>query len=75
MYGDLVAEFSSNDGSTYSVGLVKGIGIYTPNEVRTFSFQLTKPEGVELKNGKLTVKFLSANEAKPEVFAQVVITL
>jgi len=75
MYGDLVAEFTSNDGITYSVGLVRGIGIYTPNETRNFSFQLNKPEGIELKNGKLTLKFISANESKPEIYAQSVLNL
>ncbi|MGB4053130.1 MAG: hypothetical protein WBK83_02060, partial [Dysgonamonadaceae bacterium] len=51
-----------------NVGKVRGIAVYTPNTVRRFSMPLTVPEGVNLNNGKLVVRFSDANEAKPLVY-------
>jgi hypothetical protein len=47
---------------------VKGIAVYTPNVLRRFTMPLNIPEGVELKEGKLLVRFSSSSEAKPEIY-------
>ncbi len=68
VYGDLTADYVSPTGERINVGKVRGIAVYTPNTVRRFSMPLTVPEGVNLNNGKLVVRFSDANEAKPLVY-------
>lgn len=68
VYGDLTAEYVAPGAEPVTVGFVRGIAVYTPNTLRRFSLPLTIPEGTELGNGKLIVRFSSSNEAKPEVF-------
>lgn len=70
VYGDLTVEHTAPDGSKAEVGVVRGIAVYTPNEKRTFSFQLRPPEGVDLSKGKLTVRYSGTSEAKPILFAE-----
>ncbi|MCW1735313.1 hypothetical protein [Anaerorudis cellulosivorans] len=68
VYGDLTVDYVSPTGERINVGKVRGIAVYTPNTVRRFSMPLTVPEGVNLNNGKLVVRFTDANEAKPLVY-------
>jgi len=68
VYGDLTVDYVSPTGERINVGKVRGIAVYTPNTVRRFSMPLTVPEGVNLNNGKLVVRFSNANEAKPLVY-------
>ena len=68
VYGDLTVDYVSPTGERINVGKVRGIAVYTPNTVRRFSMPLTVPEGVNLNNGKLVVRFSDANEAKPLVY-------
>ena len=70
VYGDLNVDYMASDGQLINVGIVRGIAVYTPNNIRRFSMQLNNPEGVNLTTGKLLVKFSSSNEAKPEVYAE-----
>ncbi|MFA5535426.1 MAG: hypothetical protein WDA19_13095, partial [Mariniphaga sp.] len=55
------------------VGTVRGIAVYTPNTIRKFTLPLTVPEGVDISRGKLTVRYSSSNDAKPEIFDEQVI--
>ena len=68
VYGDLTADYVVPGEEPVNVGLVRGIAVYTPNELRRFSMPLNFPEGINPANGKLVVRFSSSNEAKPEVF-------
>ncbi len=68
VYGDLTADYIAPGAEPVNVGLVRGIAVYTPNTLRRFSMPLNVPEGTDLSNGKLMVRFSSSNEAKPEVF-------
>ncbi len=68
VYGDLSVDYTGTDGKQINVGLVKGIAVYTPNVLRRFTMPLNIPEGVELKEGKLLVRFSSSSEAKPEIY-------
>jgi len=70
VFGDLNVDYMAPDGQLINVGIVRGIAVYTPNTLRRFSMQLNKPEGVNLTEGKLLVRFSSSNEAKPEVYAE-----
>lgn len=68
VYGDLTADYVAPGEEPVNVGLVRGIAVYTPNELRRFSIPLNFPEGIDPTNGKLVVRFSSSNEAQPEVF-------
>ena len=68
VYGDLSVDYTGPDEKQINEGLVKGIAVYTPNDLRRFTMPLNIPEGVELNKGKLLVRFSSSSEAKPEIF-------
>ncbi len=68
VYGDLDVYYISPEGEEVSVGIVRGIAVYTPNTVRRFSLQLNIPEGVDISAGKLRVKYTSSNEAESKVY-------
>jgi hypothetical protein len=69
VYGDLTVDYEDQVGKKINVGTVRGIGVYTPNSLRKFSMRLTVPDGIDLQKGRLLVKFSSANDAKPEIYA------
>jgi hypothetical protein len=75
VYGDLIVEHVSPEGKTTQVGVVRGIGVYTPNLVRRFSMELRDAKEVNLSQGKLVIKFISPSETKPQVFAESVLPL
>jgi P pilus assembly chaperone PapD len=68
VYGDLTADYIVPGAEPVNIGLVRGIAVYTPNTLRRFSMPLNVPEGIDLSNGKLVVRFSSSNEARPEVY-------
>jgi len=70
VYGDLIVDHVSPNGTTTQVGVVRGIGVYTPNSIRRFSMELRDTKGVDLNRGKLVIRFVSPSETKPQVFAE-----
>lgn len=68
VYGDLTIDYELSGGERINVGSVRGIAVYTPNTLRRFSMRLSAPEGVDYNQGKLRVRFSSANDAKPETY-------
>jgi len=70
VYGDLIVEHATGTGDPVQVGIVRGIAVYTPNELRQFSMQLHPAESNNLSSGKLIIRYVSGTESKPEVFAQ-----
>lgn len=70
VYGDLTIDYISPGGEVIEVGIVRGIAVYTPNSHRKFSMQIHKPEGIDFGSGKLRVRYNSASEARPELFAE-----
>jgi hypothetical protein len=70
VYGDLTIEYIPPTGGAIEVGIVRGIAVYTPNTERVFSMKLRQPEGVDFSRGRLIVRYSSASEARPEVFAE-----
>jgi len=75
VYGDLIVEHTMPGREPIQVGIVRGIAVYTPNALRRFSLQLRPPEGLDLSSGKLSIRFISGNEASPEIFAATELTL
>ncbi|MDD4227507.1 MAG: hypothetical protein PHU98_14105 [Mariniphaga sp.] len=73
VYGDVEVIHQGPDETETPVGTVRGIAVYTPNTIRKFTLPLTVPEGVDISGGKLTVRYSSSNDAKPEIFDEQVI--
>lgn len=70
VFGDITVDYIGPGGETVNIGLVRGVAVYTPNSTRRFTLPLNFSEEVKLNEGKLLVRYSSANEAKPEVFAE-----
>ena len=69
VYGDLIVEYEPLKGGKVEVGAVRGIAVYTPNTVRRFQMQLTKPEGVDYSSGKLLIRYIDGSDTSSETFA------
>ncbi len=75
VYGDLVVNHISSQGKATRVGVANGIAVYTPNLVRNFAVNLTPPEGVNLKSGKIRVTYSAPSDVKPEKYAEAELVL
>lgn len=76
LYGDVTVTYVSTDGHTERVvGEIKGLAVYTPNELRRVQMTLYPPPGVELKGGVLKVRFAEPRETKGAVEAEATVPL
>jgi len=69
-YGDLSVFYISDNNTSYEVGKVSGVAVYTPGTIRKVTMQLQKPEGVNFSGGKFKVVY-TVNEGK-KVIAEAV---
>jgi hypothetical protein len=70
VYGDLTVDYEPPRGASMQVGLVRGIAVYTPNDMRRFQLELKKQEGVNYNEGKLLVRYADAEEGKEKLLAK-----
>lgn len=70
VYGDLLVEHLSPQGVVTKVGTVKGIAVYTPNQVRRFQMDLDKNAKVDYHSGSIKITFSSQSDAKSEKFTE-----
>jgi P pilus assembly chaperone PapD len=70
VYGDVRVDYISQQGQPITVGTVKGIAVYTPNEKRVFIMDLDKKAGVNYHTGSLHLTYSSQSDTKPEKFAE-----
>ena len=71
VFGDMIARFKpEKDGEELEVGRVNGIAVFTPNKKRIVNFNLTPPEGVELKRGNLHVVYRQGQAEGDKIFAE-----
>ncbi len=71
VYGDLtVTWIPSGGGLGIVVREVKGVAVYTPNPSRTLRLTLPPPAGVELRSGRLEVRFAERPETPGAVWAE-----
>ena len=70
VYGDLLAEFVDTNGNSNVVSQAKGVAVYSPNKIRTFTMNLKPPIGTELKNGMLIVYYRSPVQQGNKVLAK-----
>lgn len=57
VYGDLKVEHVTSGGKTTVVKQVKGIGVYTPKNIRRFSVDLDTEKKVDYHKGKLHITY------------------
>lgn len=62
-YGDFRINYVAPSNKVYKVAEMKGVGIYTPGDLRELKINLNKPENVNFSEGVLKVIF-SQNESK-----------
>lgn len=77
VYGDFRVLYTpSGGGDPLTVGLVNGVAVYTPNELRRFTMPLNIPQDVSLQGGWLRVIFLeSGKDEKTGLLAETEIAL
>ena len=69
-YGDLVVTFTPAGGSPLEVAKVSGVAVYVPNALRKNKLPIKLPEGLALKKGMLTLRYLDRPEAGGKVMAE-----
>lgn len=68
VYGDLRVNYISTDGKITELKLVKGIGVYTPNNVRRFKVEIEPASNINFHKGKLQAEYtLATNEKQAKV--------
>lgn len=69
VYGDIKVEYVSPQSVSTTVGVVRGIAVYTPGEIRRFQMDLNNKAKVDYHTGSLKVTYTSQSDTKPEVLA------
>jgi hypothetical protein len=69
VYGDIAVEYISPSGKTTTVGLLKGIAIYSPTPVRRFKIPLDTTKNVAYQTGKLRITY-SQQSSRPVIFTE-----
>jgi hypothetical protein len=70
IYGNLMVDYIPVQGKACQIGTVTGVGVYTNINKRDISIKLNKTSGLDLKNGKLKVRYTSPVESKFVVYAE-----
>jgi P pilus assembly chaperone PapD len=69
VYGDVTVDLVSPQGKTTPVGIVKGVAVYTPGQVRQFHMDLSNAKGTNYHTGKLRVAYTTQVNNKPVTLA------
>jgi P pilus assembly chaperone PapD len=75
VYGDLAVYHISTAGKETKVGIANGIAVYTPNQKRTFQFNLNNVPGVDYHSGTLRAVFSAPSDVRPERYAEAEVSL
>ncbi|QQL49134.1 fimbrial biogenesis chaperone [Mucilaginibacter ginkgonis] len=70
VYGDIKVNYVADNGTVSSLGIIRGLAVYTPNAVRTVNIALEPKSNQNLHKGKLQVIYTAQPEAKPQKFAE-----
>jgi hypothetical protein len=62
-YGDFTINYSTASSVVYEVAKIKGVGVYTPGNLRIMKIRLNKPENIDFEGGIFKVIF-TKNESK-----------
>ena len=75
VYGDIEVDHIAPGGTVTTVGLAKGVAVYTPNTRRKFSFNLMGGGTIDFHSGRLVVTFSAPSDVRPEKYAEAIIDL
>jgi len=75
LYGDIEVDHIAPGGTVTTVGLAKGVAVYTPNTRRKFSFNLMGGGTIDFHKGRLVVTFSAPSDVRPEKYAEAIIDL
>jgi hypothetical protein len=70
IFGNLIVEYVPQQGKSYQVGVLNGVGVYTNISKRNVSIKLETVPGITFTNGKLKVQYISSDENKRVVYAE-----
>jgi len=71
VYGDITIEHVSEKGKVTTIGNVRGLAVYTPNQLREFHMELDQKPGVNYHHGRLRITYTTASkDASPDLLAQ-----
>lgn len=62
VYGDITIDHVSEKGKVTTIGNVRGLAVYTPNQLRQFHMDLEKKPGVNYHHGKLRITYATASK-------------
>lgn len=62
-YGTLEASYEPPQGEKLMLGLANGVGVYTELNRRVYNLPLRVPRGLNVKAGKIVVRFLTPRDA------------
>jgi hypothetical protein len=74
VYGDILVEHLSPAGKETTVGMLKGVAIYSPTALRQFKIALDASQKAIYNSGKLRITY-SAQSSKPLTFAEAEVIL
>ena len=57
IYGDVVVDHIAENGKSTQVGIIKGLAVYAPNELRRVKLPLSNDPTVNYHSGKLVTRF------------------
>jgi len=69
LYGDITVNYISTAGKTTRAGYIKGISVYTPNQLRYINLTLDPKTGLNFHSGKLNISYTTENDGKSEKIA------
>jgi hypothetical protein len=70
VYGDISVEYAPPQGKPVEVGRIRGLAVYTSTNKRNVSVHLTNIKGIDLKTGKIAVRFTSPSDTPRVLFAE-----
>jgi P pilus assembly chaperone PapD len=70
VYGNLTVDHVSPSGDITQVGIANGIAVYTPNNKRKFTLNLSKTGDVDYSEGKLKISYSASSDIRPETYAE-----
>ncbi len=75
LYGDITVTYQKPGSEPVQIGIVRGLAVYSPNHSRSFTLPLTIPEGLDLNQGSINIKYSSSSDLRREVYAEKSISL
>lgn len=70
VYGDLKVEHKSPDGKMTTVGIARGLAVYTPNTERSFVLELNTDKNINYHKGSILISYTNEPGKIPSLIAK-----